>query len=394
MQDLFLQSFFDIAIDPYFYGSQKPVSGGLRDTAGIGAYARHLRNYVFDDNSTSPIVAHCDTIVETALYAGPLFLHYGHFIMESLSRLWAYSELKKIYPDLKVVYCPFHNKAEELTVDNLPSYVSDILKSLSIEVCDIVLVKSTVLVKHLFLPEQGCGLNINIHPSFLEFLDGHIGGYDDRRKVNIPVNKKIYVCRLGVKHKGSLFGEALLAHILEINGFYIFYPERYSFSDQILTYKSAQCLVFAEGTAIHSLVFCGALNCPVVLVKRRKGSIFETQLNSQEIKYTSLGPGLLLPEIYPGGSVNQLHYMDLYELANNIGRVLSFTVVKPSDASVEELLKLDLAHHAILSWNQSPQLFAKNFGKLLRVLSKMLPFEHKHATKSLVRFHRNILRNC
>lgn len=392
MKDLSLQSISNVYIDPYFYSSQKPVYGGLRDTIGIGLNARHLRNYVFDESISNSAVLSHEVHLERAIYAGPLFLHYGHFIMESLARLWAFSNQKKLYPDLKVVFCPFHNNSAELNVDDFPSFVHSIFAILGISMDDIHLVKNTLLIEHLLLPEQGCGLNKSIHPEFLEYLSSSFAGKsaDAEERAMIPLGKKIYVCRLGVKNKGSLLGEVLLSHVLEINDFEVFYPERFSVVDQVLIYQTAECIVFSEGTAIHSLVFCGRLNCPIIIIKRRHSSTFESQLNSQKIEFTSLGPGLLLPEIYPGGNVNQLHFINPLQLVCEISEALNGSLIMPTKFSVEELIKMDLAHHAILSWNQAPQLFKRNFGKLLRAVAPLLPFDHKQATTNLIRFHRKI----
>jgi hypothetical protein len=106
-----------------------------------------------------------DSIPREAIYAGPLYHVYGHFIIESCQRLWWAAD----HPDLPIVWT-----ADDGTAPELNSWEQDILEILGIRNEVIILTRPTRF-DCLHIPDAGYKYADWSHPQHIGFLAAYDG---------------------------------------------------------------------------------------------------------------------------------------------------------------------------------------------------------------------------
>jgi hypothetical protein len=247
-----------------------PKESGFVQAAGIldadGKYcAQGALWRKFRPLTTAPEapVSEPDFLAGRWLWGGVLWAHFGHFLVESTSRLWALDALDA--PVDGVLFVPKRPKVG----DSLRGFQTDFV---SLMAADTPIRVATVptRVEHLVVPGQGFGLGrltagtprfrAAIHRSFASNVapDGP---------------EKIYISRsaLGLG-KGGLLGEEHLEELLRAEGYEIFHPERHDIATQIARYKAARKVVAADGSALHLYAMVGKPDQSVAMILRRKSS--------------------------------------------------------------------------------------------------------------------------
>jgi len=181
----------------------------------------------------------------THLYGGILSWHFGHFIVESLSRLWAMDAPPEPYDS--VVFIPKGRADRERDSARFHDQVFGVLTPGMVP----GVINVPTRVDRLIVPEQGFGsgkLEAGL-PEFRDFIANRTWPEPD------PDSPKwLYVSRLGLssRKKGRVIGDHALAKHLESVGFTLFQPEKHSFEEQLKAYRGAHRLVFDDGSALHS----------------------------------------------------------------------------------------------------------------------------------------------
>jgi len=249
--------------------------------------------------------------------------HFGHFISESLSRLWAARALAGNFKG--IVFYPRFN---EMKIHN---FATSILTSLLPET-ELIFLRRPTQVEWLAVPSQ------------LAHCDnGYIYGhrlvkdmFEKYRKINKFAPKRVYVSRAALsKRLGSIACEHYIEENLRRQGYYILYPEQATFEEQLEIYHSADKLIFSDGSALHAYPFATRRDQEVFVVWRRRPTwSFEWQIK------TFGGPKLI------GRPSVTKHYVPL---ADGDNRVRALAVIDFAD------LKSQLADaHFIadLAWDQ------------------------------------------
>ncbi|WP_262690860.1 glycosyltransferase family 61 protein [Kordiimonas aestuarii] len=88
------------------------------------------------------------------LYAGPFFRHYGHFMAESVHRLWAYLDAPDQYEGVLVCPQPLKGTQRAKKADELPAYFTAIMQYFGVPADKVRLVNKPLLVERLTVPTQ------------------------------------------------------------------------------------------------------------------------------------------------------------------------------------------------------------------------------------------------
>lgn len=171
----------------------------------------------------------------THIFAGYLFPHYGHFLLESLSRLW----FIKQNPDLPLVWLGVHNQ------DEFNAMQRELFDLLGIRNPMLIVTEQTS-VENLLVPHDGYIIHTTYRPEQVQALKLR-GGCD-----TIP-GKKVWLSRSKLD-KGIVFNERELEHILEANGWTIYHPQDHSIREQVDMLADAEEIAGVEGSALHTLV--------------------------------------------------------------------------------------------------------------------------------------------
>ncbi|ESQ88904.1 hypothetical protein ABAC460_14075 [Asticcacaulis sp. AC460] len=182
--------------------------------------------------------------------------HFGHFLVESLSRLWAFSFLSRDYAS--VVY---YNRIAHMDASSFIPAVLDVL-------CPgvrLIMVKQPTLVEHLAVPTTIARAGvIQGHPSMAGLLA-------PARALRGEGHRKIYVSRSRLNpFDGMILGEGFIERSLAAEGYHIVYPETLSIREQFALYNDADTVIFADGSAAHLYALVARADQKLFIIWRRK----------------------------------------------------------------------------------------------------------------------------
>lgn len=226
-------------------------------------------------NSEPPFPAE-DTIAKlpgTHMYGGVLFGHFGHFLMDSLARVWASERLAD-----RIDSILFTPKTNAGNIANMLKVQTPLFRALGVE-SRIQLVTEPTRVDRLFVPYQGIGIAgwDNGMPAFRDYMRRRGG-----KHVVPSGGEKIYVSRSALpKGRASILGEKRLEEHLKSCGYEIIYPEKLSKEEQIARYRAAKFIVSPDGSPLHLLAFVGHAEQSVAIIARRSANthnVFESQI--------------------------------------------------------------------------------------------------------------------
>lgn len=183
----------------------------------------------------------------TCFFGGYFFGHIGHFILESLSRLWAY-DFNSLYPIIFVT-----------PDENLQQWQIDILKLLNVSNKVYIIKQPTKLYK-LIIPSVASSSVECINEKQLEVLSV----YNAKQRPGF----KIWLSRSNWP-VGKVYQEKIIEDELKRNGWSIIHPESLSIIQQISVLSKAETIAGFGGSAFYLLLFCNNLNTNIKLFSRR-----------------------------------------------------------------------------------------------------------------------------
>ena len=187
-------------------------------------------------------------VSKRVLYGGFVFEHFGHLLLEGLSRLWG----------------------ARLTDNRLPIYVQCAGANLSqaaLTLLDLAgLAKRVHVVRQdtsfdsVVVPEPAFVIQSKAHKAFKEMylrITDRVLGSSHIDTTDQP----LYLSRTGLPpNVRALFGESLLEDVLRRNGAHIVHPERLDLTEQIRLINRHRVVLGPIGTAFHLLLFSRLAN--------------------------------------------------------------------------------------------------------------------------------------
>jgi Glycosyltransferase 61 len=202
----------------------------------------------------------------TFLYGGVLFNNFGHFLLESTGRLWAYELFKKF--DLYILFYVPWGIPDYKKKDN---YMYQVFKGFNIPLSRIVFFTDVLQLKKVIIPQQKYGFGKCRVPddTFIKFIKSFsIPGR--LIKTNRSADK-IYISRSQLPfNTGRPFGENQFEAYLQANGYLVIYPEKLTLYEQLEIYTKAKQIIFCDGGATYATVLLPNLNAAVAIIARRR----------------------------------------------------------------------------------------------------------------------------
>jgi capsular polysaccharide biosynthesis protein len=188
------------------------------------------------------------------LYGGVLFGHYGHFLMESLARAWAFDRC----PDLPVLWHVHAGHRDP----GLAGWQGAIFDLLGLGGRVHVLVRAPMRLGRVLVPEPGSVLGRLFHPDLAARLAVH--GFRPPRP-----GRRVWLSRSALrKMGGKIEGEDRLEALLAAQGWDIYHPQRDPIALQLGTLADAGVLSGFAGSAFHTLVLGARVRARVVILAR------------------------------------------------------------------------------------------------------------------------------
>ena len=220
------------------------VSGGVYDAVGnlcdasiTHRFGGHMRISKFKPTQ--------NIIDETVVFAGGGYIlsHFGHFLLEGMSRL--YPVLDSKYKNKKFVFVVGRK------TKSLPRFVMEFLSGLGINSDNIILINKTTRFRGIYVPPQGAVITQYISPIMNNVFDKIARNMGNEK---IKTFDKIYLSR-GKMNDGRTFGEKSIEKIFAKNGYKIIYPETLPLSHQITLAHNCKYMAGTAGTALHLALF-------------------------------------------------------------------------------------------------------------------------------------------
>jgi hypothetical protein len=225
-------------------------------------------------------------------FGGILFNNFGHFLLESIGRLWAYSLFHEF--DLPVLFYAPWGIPDYKKEDN---YIHQLFKGFDIPVNRLIFLNEPVQLEKVIIPKLKYGFGKCRKPdgTFLSFIQSF--RLPDHLPKAARDADKIYVSRSQLPFKqGRPFGETLFEKYLQANSYIIIYPEKYTLYEQLSLYKRAKKIIFCDGGATYGTILLPGITAAIAIVARRR----DHRWNYKEITEHFLGykkPVLWIDEI-------------------------------------------------------------------------------------------------
>ena len=261
----------------------------MRNNSGLGVFEQSgefvEESQIFRENESLfaiPHQRHLENITEklegTHLYGGILSRHFGHFIVESLSRLWAAPYFNE-HPCNILFFPKGRADIERKDMKFQKEWIALLCPNATFQE-----IKQPTIVERLIIPQQGfgtAGLEKGI-PEFREFI----------KNVAMPQPKgdepkNIYVSRDGLREdvKGKILESKSLATHLEAYNYITFHPQKHSLEEQLRIYQAADRLIFEEGSALHVFGLVAQESQFAVVILRRFMQDYTKVVGRQQLKY-------------------------------------------------------------------------------------------------------------
>ncbi|WP_082494533.1 glycosyltransferase 61 family protein [Methylobacterium sp. Leaf108] len=219
------------------------------------AMDRHGPNGTIGDRKTqvpiSTLRSALNTVDETYIYGGFVNLHFGHFIVNTLPRLWPL--IDRANDNYKIL---FHGQGNPKDWFGLP-FIRDLFGALGLTEDRIVFIDRPMVFSRLIVP----------HPSFQEQSFAHRAFGQLCRMIgdNIlrdhPLQQErnmapAYLSKGNLKSGvGRFANENVVTEILSASGIEIIYPETLALPEQIALFRDRQTILGTAGSAFHNSVF-------------------------------------------------------------------------------------------------------------------------------------------
>jgi len=190
-----------------------------------------------------------------ACYLGHASVHFGHFLLETLSRAWAWRVLDG--DSVPVMQSP----------PRVPKFVKSFLALLPGVAERFEFIKRTTRFKNVYVPAPSFVFRRSAHVEF-KFLCETLAERALPSGVNLT-DQPLYLSRrgLGPFANRALVGEERLERLLEEEGFLIVRPETLPITEQIKLFNSHRWIVSPMGSACHTRVFSRKENNILMLTR-------------------------------------------------------------------------------------------------------------------------------
>ena len=197
------------------------------------------------------------------VYLGQLKNHWGHFIIDSISRLWfALQDPSK--------YTYVYLGTALYIGEEIHKNIYEFLRLFGIDKSQILYITKPTIFRKVIIPEMSYTPNIEWHREYLDTVYKVVDKVAEQ-KLGLPIYEKVYFSRSKFsKQSKTDYGEEQIERLFKRNGFQIIYPEEYSAKEQIFIVNN--CKVFASvcGTCAHNVIFAKS-RPKTILFKRMNG---------------------------------------------------------------------------------------------------------------------------
>lgn len=173
-----------------------------------------------------------------AIYGGTLYFHFGHFLLESLARLWHADD----EPDTPIVWAGSHSWSGK----DFEPWQLEILEILGVR-NELRILSAPETFDRLVMPDVGYRYDDWFHPQHADFLGRYVGPPQEP-------DRRVWLSRSDVPNGVKDVNASAVERRLAAEGWAITYPERASVRAQLDEISRASVIAGEEGSAFHALM--------------------------------------------------------------------------------------------------------------------------------------------
>lgn len=209
--------------------------------------SRSYKQVQFAEQDYHPKVNQAKLRVKKGIYGGRIVDHYGHFLLETLARAWAFNS----YPDEDVYFHLFSTVKSDYSFSDLRGWQKDLLIATLIKPERVHFITELTYFNELIVPVPGYVISNYCHPQQAQALTEI--GQRLKPKATTQSQRKIWLSRSGLK-KARIAGEQDFEAALQHEGFEIIHPERLPVGEQIQLFEGKNVIAGFTGSAFHTLI--------------------------------------------------------------------------------------------------------------------------------------------
>lgn len=186
--------------------------------------------------------------------------HFGHLLTEQISRLWAWSELKQRWPDLKAVLSLQKGRTSPRT------WELEIFSAAGLSAEDLVIIDGPTQVDELIGATPMLSMPEYIDPriealwnrigdSLVEHANGSRNLKTDPATEDPPAGEPIFITRPLESKIRRCHNQAEVEQYFASRGFRVVHPERYPVGEQVRIFRGAPIVAGFAGSAMFTLMF-------------------------------------------------------------------------------------------------------------------------------------------
>jgi len=207
---------------------------------------------------------------EKVVYCGYLVNHWGHFLVDAVSRLWYFLENDNTID--KYVFFLDENEEREIKGNYKEFFVL-------LKIWDkLELINKPTTYREVVLPEIAYRYRKFYSPKYLKIFDTISNNAPEKSEWENPT--KIYFSRSQLsKASENEFGQEVFDEFFEKNGYTILYPEKVPLTRMVHYIRNAEVVASLSGSLPHNMSF-GRNNQNLVIIERYVlNNDFQTNIN-------------------------------------------------------------------------------------------------------------------
>jgi len=239
----------------HFINKHPAFTGGIYDESGnyVGSAASKL---YFHDEPPKICPPSIKPIKGKSLYLGVMNRSYGHFLLETLSRVWAVGDAEKwdnfVFHNYHPVDC------EHIKIG---------LNCFGVSEDKIILIEETKKFEDLWVPNVQCELNVWMDSEQLKIFQriykccklrgAAWNSYIPASKGNLPIKDplRLYLSRRKWSARKRISNEDEVEKVFESFGFIVINPEKINFRAAVTIFRRTNVMAGIWGSAVHNSVF-------------------------------------------------------------------------------------------------------------------------------------------
>lgn len=184
------------------------------------------------------------------VYGGRIHVHFGHFLINTLSRFWDISRSR--HYGLKIL-C--HGPADPEEWFRYP-FLRDIFQRVGLTSNDFVTFDRPTRIGRIIVPRTSFREQHSAHHAYRRLCRGIGRGLYDAAAVN-TIKAPIYYSKTRLPSGvGTIVNEDEIISVMERNGVDVAFPEQMTFAEQVRSMAERRTILGTAGSFLHTSIFC------------------------------------------------------------------------------------------------------------------------------------------